>query len=84
MKVPFIDLKAQYRSIRAEIRQALDRVADSTNFILGEEVERFEKDFAVYSGSKYCVALNSGTSALHLALLAGRLPPARAGDGDLV
>ncbi len=70
MKVPFIDLKAQYRSIRAEIRQALDRVADSTNFILGEEVERFEKDFAAYSGSKYCVALNSGTSALHLALLA--------------
>lgn len=69
-KIPFIDLQAQYRSIRDEIRQALDRVIDSTSFILGEEVERFEKDFAKYIGAKYCVALNSGTSALHLALAA--------------
>ncbi len=69
MKVTFIDLQAQYRSIRDEIRQALERVVDSTNFILGEEVERFEQNFAAYSGAKHCVALNSGTSALHLALL---------------
>ncbi|MCQ4574450.1 MAG: DegT/DnrJ/EryC1/StrS family aminotransferase [Candidatus Brocadiales bacterium] len=69
-KIPFIDLHTQYRSIRDEIRQALDRVVDSTSFILGEEVERFEKNFAAYLGAKYCVALNSGTSALHLALVA--------------
>ncbi len=69
-KIPFINLQAQYRSISDEIRQALDRVVDSTNFILGEEVERFEKDFAGYLGTRYCVALNSGTSALHLALVA--------------
>ncbi|MFQ5957036.1 MAG: DegT/DnrJ/EryC1/StrS family aminotransferase [Candidatus Brocadiales bacterium] len=68
--VPFINLGAQYRSIRDEIRQALDRVIDSTSFILGEEVERFEKNFAEYLGAKHCVALNSGTSALHLALVA--------------
>ncbi|MFQ5862298.1 MAG: DegT/DnrJ/EryC1/StrS family aminotransferase, partial [Candidatus Brocadiales bacterium] len=69
-KIPFIDLGAQYRSIRDEIRQALDRVIDGTSFILGEEVEQFEKNFAEYLGAKYCVALNSGTSALHLALVA--------------
>ncbi len=69
-KVPFIDLQAQYRSIRDEIRQALDRVIDSTSFILGEEVGRFERNFAKYLDAKYCVALNSGTSALHLALVA--------------
>lgn len=69
-RIPFVDLQAQYRPIRDEIRQALDRVLDSTNFILGEEVARFEKDFAEYLGAKHCVALNSGTSALHLALIA--------------
>ncbi len=69
-KIPFINLGAQYHSIRDEIRQALDRVVDSTSFILGEEVERFEKDFAEYLGAKYCVALNSGTSALHISLVA--------------
>src|SRR5216684_8311904 len=69
VKVPFFDLKAQYASIRDEVRMALDRVCTNASFILGEEVERFEHTFASYCEAKHCVAVNSGTSALHLALL---------------
>src|SRR6266542_3888511 len=70
MDVPYFDLKAQYGSIREEILAALDRVCRSASFILGAEVAEFEREFAAYCGVKHCVALNSGTSALHLALLA--------------
>jgi dTDP-4-amino-4,6-dideoxygalactose transaminase len=70
MLVPYFDLKKQFSSLRDEIREALDRVCGNTSFILGEEVGEFEKEFAAYCEVKYCVALNSGTSALHLALLA--------------
>jgi dTDP-4-amino-4,6-dideoxygalactose transaminase len=69
MLVPYFDLKKQYSSLRDEIREALDRVCSNTSFVLGEEVSEFEKEFAAYCEVKYCVALNSGTSALHLALL---------------
>jgi len=79
MQVPYFDLKLQYAGIRDEIRAALDQVCDSTAFILGEEVSQFEKEFAAYCETQYCVALNSGTSALHLALLA-----AGVGEGDEV
>ncbi len=79
MKVPYFDLKAQYRGIRDEILAALDRVCQDASFILGEEVAAFEKEFAGYCEVRHCVALNSGTSALHLALLA-----AGAGPGDEV
>jgi dTDP-4-amino-4,6-dideoxygalactose transaminase/acetyltransferase-like isoleucine patch superfamily enzyme len=68
--VPFLDLKAQYRSIEAEVKDALNRVLESGNFVLGEEVAAFEQEFAAYCQAKYAVAVNSGTSALHLALLA--------------
>jgi dTDP-4-amino-4,6-dideoxygalactose transaminase len=70
MHVPYFDLKAQYTGLREEILTALDRVCQNAAFILGEEVAQFEKEFATYCETKYCVALNSGTSALHLALLA--------------
>ncbi len=70
MLVPYFDLKKQFASLRDEIREALDRVCCNASFILGEEVSEFEKEFAAYCEVKYCVALNSGTSALHLALLA--------------
>jgi dTDP-4-amino-4,6-dideoxygalactose transaminase len=79
MKVPYFDLTAQYEGIRAEITAAIDRVCGKAAFILGEEVERFEHGFADYCGVKHCVALNSGTSALHLALLAAGI-----GSGDEV
>ncbi|HEX6626255.1 MAG TPA: DegT/DnrJ/EryC1/StrS family aminotransferase, partial [Pyrinomonadaceae bacterium] len=68
--IPFVDLKAQYRSIREEVGEAIERVLEGTQFILGEEVEAFESEFAAYCGARHAVGVNSGTSALHLALLA--------------
>src|SRR5580692_7944738 len=74
-KVPFFDLKTQYQSIRPEIDKAIARLLDSCQFVLGPEVAAFEQEFATYSGTTECVALNSGTSALHLALLAAGVGP---------
>jgi dTDP-4-amino-4,6-dideoxygalactose transaminase len=68
--IPFVDLKAQYRSIKDEVKTALDEVLENTSFVLGPAVARFEEKFAAYCGTKHCVAVNSGTSALHLAMLA--------------
>ena len=79
VKVPYLDLKAQYQSIKPEIDAAIALVLDSCQFVLGPEVAAFERDFATYSGTTECIALNSGTSALHLALLA-----AGVGAGDEV
>ena len=73
--IPFLDLKAQYRQIKPEIDVAVARVIDSAQFVLGLEVAAFEERFAAYCGTKYCIALNSGTSALHLALLAAGIGP---------
>jgi dTDP-4-amino-4,6-dideoxygalactose transaminase len=78
-RVPYFDLKAQYAELREDIREALDRVCQNSTFILGDEVEKFERAFADFCGVKHCVALNSGTSALHLALLTGGI-----GAGDEV
>jgi len=75
IKVPYLDLKAQYQSIKPEIDAAIARVLDSCQFVLGPEVAGFEKEFATYCGAAECVALNSGTSALHLALLAAGVGP---------
>jgi dTDP-4-amino-4,6-dideoxygalactose transaminase len=75
MTVPFLDLKAQYQSIKDEVRPAIDRVLDSCAFVLGDEVAAFEREFAAYCGTTHAVALNSGTSALHLALLAAKIGP---------
>jgi len=68
MNVPFLDLKAQYRQIEGEILPALREVCENCQFVLGPKVAQFEKDFAAFCGAKHCVAVNSGTSALHLAL----------------
>ena len=73
--VPYYDLKSQYESIRSEILEALDRSCRNTSFSLGEDVVSFEKEFAGYCEAKYCIAVNSGTSALHLALLAAGVGP---------
>lgn len=73
--VPYLDLKAQYRSIKPEIDAAIARVLESCQFVLGPEVTAFEKDFAAYCGSREAIAVNSGTSALHLALLAAGVGP---------
>ena len=73
--IPFLDLHAQYRQIKPEIDAAIFRVVDSGQFVLGPAVAAFEERFAAYCGVKYCAALNSGTSALHLALLAAGIGP---------
>jgi dTDP-4-amino-4,6-dideoxygalactose transaminase len=73
--IPFLDLKAQYHSVKDELDAAALRVLDSTQFILGEEVASFEDGFAAYCGTRHAVGLNSGTSALHLALLAVGVGP---------
>ena len=70
LDVPFLDLKAQNRSIWGELQDALDAVTTNAHFILGPAVDAFEKQFAEYVGVWHCVGLNNGTSALHLALLA--------------
>ena len=70
MKVPFLDLKAEYAELRDEILPALDRVCQNSAFVQGEEVETFEREFADFCGTRHCVALSSGTAALHLGLLA--------------
>jgi len=69
MPVPFLDLKAQYASIKAEIDAAIAGVVESCQFIGGGTVRRFEQNFAAYSGAAHGVGSCSGTSALHLALL---------------
>jgi dTDP-4-amino-4,6-dideoxygalactose transaminase len=75
VRVPYLDLKAQYQSIKPEIDAAISRVLDSCQFVLGPEVAGFEQEFAAYCGAAECIALNSGTSALHLALLAAGVGP---------
>lgn len=73
--IPFVDLKAQYRSIREEVNAAIQGVLDSAQFTLGSEVAAFEREFADHCGAAQGVGVNTGTSALHLALLAAGVGP---------
>ncbi|MCF7809508.1 DegT/DnrJ/EryC1/StrS family aminotransferase [bacterium] len=73
--VPFVDLKAQYQSIKSEIDTAIQNVLNNAAFVLGPAVAEFEGKFAKYTNTKHAVAVNSGTSALHLALLAIGIKP---------
>jgi dTDP-4-amino-4,6-dideoxygalactose transaminase len=73
--IPFVDLKAQYASIKTEVNAAIQGVLDSCQFTLGTEVDRFEQEFSAYSGAKLGIGVNTGTSALHLALLAADIGP---------
>lgn len=77
--IPFVDLKAQYASIKTEVNAAIQGILDSCAFTLGKEVATFEEEFAAYSQSKFGIGVNTGTSALHLAMLAGGI-----GRGDEV
>ncbi len=70
MPVPFVDLQAQYHSIKAEVDAAVQRVLDTSAFILGREVEAFERAFAEYVGARECVGVSNGTAAIQLALQA--------------
>ena len=73
--VPFLDLKAQYAGIKDEVDAAIHDVLDNCQYVLGPAVTDFENAFAEYSGVSQGVGMNSGTSALHLALLAADIGP---------
>ena len=75
MNVPFVDLKALHEPISADLSNAIARVMRNASFIQGSEVKAFEDAFARYLGVRQCVAVNSGTAALHLALLALGIGP---------
>ena len=75
MKVPLLDLKPQYLSLKKELDQAVLRVAESQHFILGPEVEKMEKEFCEYLKCKHAIGVSSGTDALLLALMAIDLKP---------
>lgn len=75
MTVPFVDLKAQYQSIKPEIDAAIQHILDNTQFILGAEVAAFENEFAAYCGAEFCMGVNNGTNAIYLALLAAGVGP---------
>jgi hypothetical protein len=73
--IPLVDLAAQHRAIKGEVASAIARVLDSGQFVLGDEVAAFEEEFAAFCDARYAVALNTGTSALHVALLAAGVGP---------
>jgi len=73
--IPFLDLKAQYASIKQEVDAAVHGVLDRCQFVLGEEVAAFESEFATFVEASHGIGVNSGTSALHLALLAAGIGP---------
>jgi dTDP-4-amino-4,6-dideoxygalactose transaminase len=75
MKVPLLDLRAQYQTIRDEIREAMEEVLDSQHFILGPKVEALEEAVAPYCGCKYGVGVSSGTDALLIALMVSGIGP---------
>jgi len=75
MSIPMVDLRAQYLAIKDEIDAAVQRVIENSQFILGPEVEAFEKEMASYCGTSYAIGVASGTEALQLALLACGVGP---------
>jgi dTDP-4-amino-4,6-dideoxygalactose transaminase len=73
--IPFVDLKAQYAGIKDEVNVAIQGILESCQFTLGSEVVAFEEEFATYCQAQYGIGVNTGTSALHLALLAAGIGP---------
>src|SRR5258708_30002296 len=73
--IPYLDLVAQMRPLRKEIDAAIARTLDNCSFCLGPDVAQFERDFARFCAAEHCIAFNSGTSALHVALLLLNIGP---------
>lgn len=73
--IPLVDLKAQYRAIADEVQEALHRVLERTDFVLGEDLRKFEEEFAAYCGVPRVLGVASGTDALHLACRALDIGP---------
>lgn len=78
-RIPFVDLQRQHEEVMPELRAAFERVVGASAFILGEEVERFEHEFASHAGTRHCVGIASGTAALALMMIAAGI-----GEGDEV
>ena len=78
MVIPFVDLKAQYVTIADKVDEALHNVVANADFILGKDVELFEQAFASFCDADHAIGVDSGTSALELALRAYGI-----GDGDV-
>ncbi|MCD4775262.1 MAG: DegT/DnrJ/EryC1/StrS family aminotransferase [Candidatus Aegiribacteria sp.] len=81
MSVPFLDLKTQYKQIKGEIENELTEVLDTCYYVLGPKVASFEEKFAEITGTRFCVAVSSGTAAVHLMIWAADLPT---GSGIIV
>jgi dTDP-4-amino-4,6-dideoxygalactose transaminase len=79
MKIPMVDLTREYEELKDEINQSIQMVLNKCNFILGEDVAKFEEEFARFSNSRYAVSVASGTDALRIAILANKI-----GKGDEV
>jgi dTDP-4-amino-4,6-dideoxygalactose transaminase len=75
MNVPFLDLKAAVDELRSDIDAAIARVLTSGHYVLGSEVEAFERDFAAYCGAEHAIGVADGMDALHLVLRAWRIGP---------
>lgn len=75
LEVPFLDLKAQYKSIKEEVDKAIQQVIENTAFILGKAVSEFENNFAKAHNVKHCICTSSGTDGNHLALWAFNIQP---------
>jgi dTDP-3-amino-3,4,6-trideoxy-alpha-D-glucose transaminase len=73
--IPFLDLRAAQRAAAGEVEAAVERVIASGRYLLGPELERFEHEFAAYCGTRHCVGVGSGLSALELALRAAGVGP---------
>ncbi|MCK4806449.1 MAG: DegT/DnrJ/EryC1/StrS aminotransferase family protein [Candidatus Aegiribacteria sp.] len=81
MPIPFLDLKTQYNQIKDEIGSELSEVLDTCYYVLGPKVASFEEKFAEIAGTKYCIAVSSGTAAVHIMIWASDLQP---GSGIIV
>lgn len=75
VKVPLLDLRAQYTTIRSEVREAMDRVCDSQHFILGPEVAALEEEIVAFCGARFVIGVSSGTDALLMSLMALGIGP---------
>jgi dTDP-4-amino-4,6-dideoxygalactose transaminase len=75
VSIPFVDLGAQHKEIKKEMNKAISRVIGKSDFILGEDLALFEKEFALFCGAQHAVGVSSGTEALFLALLSAGIGP---------
>ena len=75
MNIPLLDLKAQYETIKEEVKESINNVLESQHFIMGPNVERLEKEVAKFVHAKYAVGVSSGTDALLISLMAAGIGP---------